>query len=425
MRRRELDEQRQQHRRRAVVAHAVQLPVVVGVVAVRLPEDTVDRERPALRTRRERGRAGGLALHGAALGDGLLEFVQQAVQVDRDDRGRADGRQRRAVAEPARAEVPAALGGGAQVAPHLGVRAARGLARRRDVLQPRFRARRVLRVPVAIQHGAVGQHDDMAAGLARRRGLGAAHPVRVLLAQGRQVAPVGCVALHLRRKRHHQREERWLRAAEVVRPVAVRHVAVGLDLIGEVLEHVVDQALVPRFLQAQHREVAVPVVALAEAPARHDVGPRQGQQRAVGRRSGRGARQHGPQPVDVLAQAGCRQRSGRCICRCGEIPRDEGGQREARLILAGLVSPDDGRRVAVRDCVDERLLVGVDLGRLHRDEQRTVELVWRRRRRGRRAQGACRCRQQRDDEQHQLEPHPVPDGTDQNCPFRVFHDCGG
>lgn len=45
----------------------------------------------------------------------------------------------------------------------------------------------------------------------------------------------------------------------------------GIDQISEVVQHVVDEVFAAGFLQAEHREIGVPVVALAEASAGHDI----------------------------------------------------------------------------------------------------------------------------------------------------------
>ena len=228
----------------------------------------------------------------------------QAVQVDRHDRRRADRRERLAVAEPARAVVPAAFGARAQVAVDLVRRTRRHRLRGRHVLEIRLVARRIARVPVAVQHRAVGHRDHMARGPpARRRGF-ALHPVRMFLAQCRQVFLIDLVAFGLRGERDHVREERRPRAARVVRAVAVRDVPDRVDQMGEVVEHVVDEILAARHLQPEHREIGVPVVAFAEAAAGHDIRLRQRDQRAVRRHRRARARELRPQPVDAGAASG-------------------------------------------------------------------------------------------------------------------------
>ena len=314
----------------------------------------------------------------AACHDGFLEVVHQAVQVDRHDRGGADGRQRLAVAEPARTEIPAALGARAQVAPDFRSRPASRRLRGLHVLQVGLVARRRARIPVAIQDRAVGHRHHVRGGRAARRAGLALHPVRVLLAQRRQVFLIDAVAFLLGGQLHHVGEERRLRAARVVGAIAVRHMADGIDQVREVVEHVVDQVLAAGFLQAQHREVAVPVVALAEAPARHHVGLGQRDQRAVGRGALGGARQVRPQPVDVRAQRLVRRRRDRRVDRRLEVLGDEVPQREARRVLLLRVEPHDGGRVGVGRGVDEGLLVGIDLLGLHGGEQFAVQLAGRR-----------------------------------------------
>ena len=128
---------------------------------------------------------------------------------------------------------------------------------------------------------------------AGRQPVGAVHPERIFPAQGGQVfgpnrVRVGRLA---RDQLDHRGEEGRLRAAEIVGAVPVRHVAVAVDQAGEVADHVEGQIATPALLQAEHREIGVPVVDLGEAPAGHDVGEGQRQQRAVGRdRARAGAR---------------------------------------------------------------------------------------------------------------------------------------
>ncbi|MCW0417640.1 hypothetical protein NB689_003394 [Xanthomonas sacchari] len=330
------------------------------------------------------GRAGVL---GAGQGQGALQVVEQAVQVDRDDGGGADAGQGLAVAEPAAGIVPAALGAGAQVAVDLGGGAVLGLGGGAHVVQPGFRARRVAGVPIAVEQAAVGQPHHVRMRAARGQGLRAFHPVRVFLLQLRQIARVGGIALHLGLQLHHVREERRLRAAQVVGAVAVGDVPVGVDQVGEVVQHLPAAFVLAALHQAEHGEVGIPVVDLAEAPARYDVRVRQRQQAAVGRHVDLAAHQQRPQRVDVLAQAGVlTDRLG--LHRAGflEVGGDETAQVEARLLALRQIVGVDQRRVAQRQRVDEVLLVVEQLLLLHRLEQFRVGQVGRLRRRCRRGQ---------------------------------------
>ena len=81
-----------------------------------------------------------------------------------------------------------------------------------------------------------------------------------------------------RQQFHHQGEERRLRTAQVVAAVAVGDVPEGVNFIGEVVHHIADFIPVAAFGQAQHGEIAIPVIHLAETSPGHDVGFRQGQE---------------------------------------------------------------------------------------------------------------------------------------------------
>src|ERR1039457_3226111 len=59
------------------------------------------------------------------------------------------------------------------------------------------------------------------------------------------------------------------RAAQVVAAGPVRNMAVGIDQVGEITDHIGDQIMPPALLQAQHREVRIPVVDLAKTAARN------------------------------------------------------------------------------------------------------------------------------------------------------------
>ena len=165
----------------------------------------------------------------AAGDDRALEAEQETVEVDRDDLGGVDRRHGARVREPAGAEVPAALGGGADVAEHLAARAP-ARARELGVLAVGLIAGRVAIVPVAIEDRAVGHRDHTAVRRARLERRGAFHPERVLAAQLRQVARqrLGRIG---GQQPHHGEEKRRLRAAEIVSPGAVRHMAVRVDQV--------------------------------------------------------------------------------------------------------------------------------------------------------------------------------------------------
>ena len=93
-----------------------------------------------------------------------------------------------------------------------------------------------------------------------------------------RVAAVVCQrtrALVLGLQLDHRREERRLRAAQVVAAAAVRNVPVAIDEPGEIFDHVGHEIVAAAGLQTHHREVGIPVVHLAKAPAGHDVAGRE------------------------------------------------------------------------------------------------------------------------------------------------------
>ncbi len=89
----------------------------------------------------------------------LLESKQQAVKIDRNDLGGVDGFEGLAIGEPARAEVPAALGRRPNVAIQL-LRSPAAALREPGVFAIGLIARRVGVVPVAVEHRAVRHGND-------------------------------------------------------------------------------------------------------------------------------------------------------------------------------------------------------------------------------------------------------------------------
>src|SRR5262245_54783174 len=79
--------------------------------------------------------------------------------------------------------------------------------------------------------------------------------------------------------------------------------AVALDEAREVLDHVEREIVATARLKPEHGEVGIPIIDLAEAPARDHVRLRQREERRVrGAGSVRGlALKHGPQLVDMRA----------------------------------------------------------------------------------------------------------------------------
>ncbi len=208
--------------------------------------------------------------------------------------------------------------------------------------------------------------------------------------QLRQVALIDCLAFHAGLQLHHVGEERRLRAAEVVAAVTVGNMPVGVDQVGEVVQHLAAERGLAALHQAQHGEVGIPVIHLAEAPARHHVRVRQRQQAAVRRHVVLAAHQLGPQQIDVLAQRGVlTDRVGLHRRRLFEIGVHELAQVETGVIVLGQIVGIDQRRVAQREEVDKVFLVVEQLTALHRLEQFRVSLVGRWRRGRRRIHDRC------------------------------------
>jgi len=198
-------------------------------------------------------------------------------------------------------------------------------------------------------------------------------------AQLRQVAPVRVVTFVAGQQFHHQAEERRLRTAEVVAAVAIRDVAVLVQLPGEVVDHVAHMLPALAGRQAEQGEVAVPVIDLAEAAAGHYVRVWQRQQRSVRIDAGGMPLQYRPQAFDVRAQSfACRRHVGRWIAGYVEVGRDEIAQRVTGLLLRGLPVGQYGRRRLARYGVGEGLLVGKQVRALYLLEQRSQLPVGRR-----------------------------------------------
>ncbi len=231
---------------------------------------------------------GGLALEGAVedalallvfaggfvgVGQGHFQVVHQAVEAHGQQLGGADAFQGEAVAQPAAAEVPPRFAGGAQVAVNLGG-GAFAFFGGADILPIGFGAGLGAVVPVAVQDGAVGQADDPAvsrAGVVQQAE--AVHPEVVFLFEGGQVfLQDGVPVFGFSQQIDHGGEKGRLAAPQVIRAVAVGNVAQGIEQVGEVVQHVFDELELAGFLQPQHGEVAVPVIDLPEAPARHHIG---------------------------------------------------------------------------------------------------------------------------------------------------------
>ena len=172
----------------------------------------------------------------------------------------------------------------------------------------------------------------------------------------------------------HQSEHRRLRTAQVIAAVAVGDVPEGVDQVGEVVGHVAQQVAPSAGSKAEHAEVGIPVVHLAEPTARHHVGIGQRQQRGPRRMLARLAGQYAPQVVDVFGQRSVRV--GHVFAFVGilglEVRMHECGEVEGGLAVHGAVFLEDPLRVGQRRAIDEGLAVGEHAAGLHRDEQLLV-----------------------------------------------------
>ena len=342
------------------------------VLQGRCPEPPVDGSTAALGAGAELGRCGGIAERR----DRALQPPQQAVQIDRQQqRRRGTGEASGLRAAPAAAEIPAALGGGAQLSVDLRGRAAGLLAGRQHIVAQGFIARQIERVPIAVQQAAVRQPDKMGVCLAGGQAVLAGHPVRMLAKQLRQVTRLLPDGLD------HQAEKRGLRAAQKIAAVAVRDMAQRIDQMGEVGDHAFGQIAPAVRQQAQDREVGIPVIDLPKAPAGHHIGVRQRQQAArTLRRIGRIRRtgQLRPQRPDVFADR--QQRAGGCSRGCQrrqlEMLADEVAQVEAWHSPALRIQ--GGERCgaqAARAGIGKALAVAKECLHLHVDEELAKALL--------------------------------------------------
>src|SRR5947199_4233658 len=92
-----------------------------------------------------------------------------------------------------------------------------------------------------------------------------------MLDGGERSAQPDNVPLFLENAEDHSRQERRLRAREVIGSVRVEDEAVILDLVNEVLDHVARKSRLAIAQQPNLDEVTVPPVHLVEATAGHDV----------------------------------------------------------------------------------------------------------------------------------------------------------
>ena len=214
--------------------------------------------------------AGGVTALLACPRQQFFHSEHQGVEVHGHDAGRADGAKLFRIVHPAGAKVPSRGRGGTQVTVDLGGGSVRVTFGGIHIVKPGLRARGVAVIPVAVEDSAVVQLHHALVGLARLKGVNAVHPVGILFLHLRTVF-LQRIAVVRRQQFHHQREERRLGAAQVIAAVAVGNMAEGVNLIRKVIHHIADFAPVAALRQAQHGEIAVPVVNLAEAAAGDNV----------------------------------------------------------------------------------------------------------------------------------------------------------
>jgi hypothetical protein len=219
------------------------VPIGVATLAGQ-PEIAIDRRPAPLRPIGELRRAALVPGGPAARRDALLHRQHEAVEVDRHDIGGAHRGEHGRIAEPARAEIPSALRGCAQMALHHRRWPSFVRGRGSDIFGMGFVARCVPVVPIAVEQAAVRHPDDAFARAAGVDTGSASHPERMLAPQRRQ-PPRGQPGTLLLGQVEHQREEGRLRPAEIVSAHAVGDVTVPLDDADEIGQHRFDQRLLP------------------------------------------------------------------------------------------------------------------------------------------------------------------------------------
>ena len=308
-------------------------------------------------------------------GDGALGIIKEAVEIDGNQLRRLERAQVLGVTHPAAREVPPALGRRPGIAIEGGAERLRHRLADLDVGPERFGPRLLRVVPVAIQHHPLGHTHRAAVDLPRLQAFRAVHPEGVLSLErievGQGMRRIGGAGV----QPDHRGEIRRLAAREIVAAVAVGDVTDGRDEMREVVEHVLHEVGAPAARQPLHREVAVPVIDLAETAAGNDVRLRQRDQgrarvHAVGR-----SREHRPQPVDVVDHAlrrhtvvsvSRRRRGGQHEVLIDERPQHETARAPSRIVAR---RDRGGSRAGSR--VHEFFRVRKNAGELDVGEQRS------------------------------------------------------
>ncbi len=105
-----------------------------------------------------------------------------------------------------------------------------------DIFQPGLVARRVAIVPVAVQQGTVRHPHNVAISLVERQRFGAVHPEGVFHFEMVEITPRAAHAIFFEQF-NHQGENRRLRAAQIIGPVAVGNMAIVFNHPGEIIRH--------------------------------------------------------------------------------------------------------------------------------------------------------------------------------------------
>ena len=249
------------------------------------------------------------------------------------------------------------------------------------ILAKRLLARRGAVVPVAVQPSLFVETHTASMALSGGELLFATHPVGVLPLQLGQVVDGVPQALTFGQL-HHHREQRRLGAAQIVAAVAIGHVPEAHDQVGTVIGDRAHQMAFPAGSQAQHGEVGVPVVVLAEAPTGDDIVMAQFEQRRPARMLTGITSEYRPQTIDmrdqVMLGTGLVALAGEHVAV--EVIGHESAQIESWLVSLLLVGFHDLCGRLPWNTVGEGFGIMKDMGQSDCLEQLTVTVVRRDRR---------------------------------------------
>ena len=142
----------------------------------------------------------------------------------------------------------------------------------------------------------------------------------------------------------------------------------------EVRHHIGNLIPVAALRQPQHGEIAIPVIDLTKTAARHHVRLRQWKQGVPFTGGIGGARQHGPETINMFTQTlSCGGNILFARFGQGEVHIHKMTQIEAGLISLHTVIGQDHQRIAFGYRIGKGLLVGEELGALYIIKQRTKQ----------------------------------------------------